>query len=76
MILLLLLACAPLPSGGDCEVDIDPYTNLEDGMDMNEPCFTVDPATGTDYSGCCPAGYEALGLNAEGEVVCWCGGAE
>lgn len=72
--ILLLLACAPLPSGGDCEIDLSPHVNLEDGVDTKDPCYSTDPTTGVnDYSACCPFGYVALGLNAEGEVVCWCG---
>lgn len=80
-LLLLLSGCGPEPGMGDCEIDIDPRSIIKDGAEQhdsgdsnNDGCQVQDPATRLyDYTACCPNGYSPIGLNAEGEVICWCG---
>lgn len=71
---LVVLLLLPLLSGcgapcGSFEVDIN--TTTEDGVTVDEACYEVTDDGAYDLEGCCPAGYEAAGFNADGTgVVC------
>lgn len=57
---------------GDCGESfvVDVTTTTDDETLSHEPCYDADTA-GYDLAGCCPDGYEAVGLDAGGAgVVC------
>lgn len=66
------LVCAGLSGCGGCgdSFVVDATTTTDDETLSHEPCYDVDTA-GYDLAGCCPDGYEAVGLDAGGAgVVC------
>lgn len=69
--ILFALACADSVSTlSDCPIEVSPNSRIEAGVLQGEPCYEATEF-GTDYTLCCPENTEPVGLNAEGEVVCW-----
>lgn len=77
-IALLLSGCGSASGGafssGPMVVYVLPVYLWEDGVKTRTPCTaTVTDDEGysiTDYSACCPNGFEPVGLAAAGELAC------
>lgn len=66
MLALILLACGV---SADCEVIVySPDHAIVDNVDPAGSCVE----TAEDYTGCCPDGYEPVGIDRDGNLVCWC----